>query len=273
MPFGRDRILTLPLSLVLTWLCASLIGTDLTHGYANPYLDDTPSGKSVSFRPNNIMASTSRITVEDIALSRYLLDFESLSDQPLSRTESVQLPPIQPFDHPPPHYARPVHFQSADTVLPVADLYFDLDRTRLGHDLTDVLELSVDAFPDGMNPLIYLEAYCDQRGGMAYSLALGARRLELVKKYFLDLGVPPDAVQSVNYGSMHPSCRGANSRCQQSNLHIQATLTFFAIVGPKFGCLTRIKLVPAFEAFLREKPTGQSIVNRKIRLAPLFKHK
>jgi len=273
MPFGRDRTLTVPLSLALTWLCISLLGMDVTHGHAKPYLDDAPLGKSVSLQPSNSMASVSNITVEDMALSRDLLDVELLPDQPLCRTESVQLHHIHSFDHPPLHFAKPVHFQSLGTALPVADLYFDLDRVRLGYDLTDVLDRSVDAFSDGMTPRIKLEAYCDQRGGMAYSLALGARRLEMVRKYFLDLGVPPDGVQSVNYGAMHPSCRSVHSRCQQSNLRIQATLTFFAIVGPKFGCLTRIKLVPASGAFISEPSNGQSVLHRRVRLAPLLKHK
>ena len=257
-------------------VCVFLMGVESHESHAASQSTSSSTGKPVLFQSRNILPSLSNAGYDDVALSRHLLDIESRQDQSQSlfQTEFIRLSTIQSPHIPRTRFARRIHVQQpSERALTVADLYFDSDRVRLGHDLIDVLHTSVDALPAGRERRVYLEAYCDERGGMAYSLALAARRMELVKIYFLDLGVPPHKLQTVNYGPLRPACEESTGRCQESNVKIQSTFKFFAILEPQFGCLTRIKVAYPSNRSTRSNLARQSIVHRQIRLAPLSIHR
>lgn len=256
--------------------CGLFMGVELHEGYANPPSNAVSSAKKVMFQPRPRIPSSSNIAADDSILFDHLVEIgsEPESSQALSRPEPIRLPAIQSSPNPFPQFDSRMYFQpTLEWVSPVADLYFDYHRVRLGSDIIEALDASVDTVPPGEVQLIYLEAYCDQRGGMAYSLALASRRMELVRKYFLDLGVPPHRVQAVNYGSSWVACQGSNIQCQESNARIQSTFKFFAILEPQFGCLTRIKVAHPSSISTRTNLPGPPVVHRHIRLAPLSRHR
>jgi peptidoglycan-associated lipoprotein len=51
---------------------------------------------------------------------------------------------------------------------------------------------------------VQIEGYCDERGTEEYNLALGERRANSTKKYFVSLGISPDRISTISYGEERP---------------------------------------------------------------------
>ncbi len=49
-----------------------------------------------------------------------------------------------------------------------------------------------------------VEGHCDERGTVAYNVALGERRAEAAKAYLVNLGVPAAKMTTVSYGKEKP---------------------------------------------------------------------
>jgi len=51
---------------------------------------------------------------------------------------------------------------------------------------------------------VEIQGHCDERGTDPYNLALGAKRAGSAKGYLVGLGVPPDQLITVSYGTKRP---------------------------------------------------------------------
>lgn len=60
------------------------------------------------------------------------------------------------------------------------------------------------------NIYVVVEGYCDERGGEAYNLSLGARRANYVRSLLVKQGVNPDQLHTVSLGKEHPFVLGHN---------------------------------------------------------------
>jgi hypothetical protein len=58
---------------------------------------------------------------------------------------------------------------------------------------------------------------CDQRGTVAYNLALGQRRATSVRDYYIKLGVSGGRVATISYGKEDPVCEEASEECWSKN--------------------------------------------------------
>jgi peptidoglycan-associated lipoprotein len=58
---------------------------------------------------------------------------------------------------------------------------------------------------------------CDQRGTVAYNLALGQRRAAAVRGYYKALGVEPARVATISYGKERLLCADATEECWSRN--------------------------------------------------------
>jgi peptidoglycan-associated lipoprotein len=115
---------------------------------------------------------------------------------------------------------RPLGFDERDQdrdIFAAFTVYFDFDRSSIRPSETHKLE-SVAAFlqtnPGGD---ILIEGHCDERGTDGYNEALGERRALSVRDYLLNLGVNPNRLHTVSFGSTRPAVAEQNEAAYALN--------------------------------------------------------
>jgi outer membrane protein OmpA-like peptidoglycan-associated protein len=64
---------------------------------------------------------------------------------------------------------------------------------------------------------LIIEGNCDERGTEKYNLSLGERRALAAREYLANLGVKPERLKTVTYGSSHPIDSGKGESAWQKN--------------------------------------------------------
>ena len=100
-------------------------------------------------------------------------------------------------------------------------VHFALDKSTLSADNRKIVEANAQAIKAAASAVsnyqVIVEGNCDDRGTTAYNIALGQRRAEEVKAYYVRLGIPADKVATVSYGKEKPVCYEANNECWAQN--------------------------------------------------------
>ncbi len=100
---------------------------------------------------------------------------------------------------------------------PLADVFFDLDKSELREDAKAPLQRDADWLKKWTSTAISVEGHCDSRGSGEYNLALGSRRASAVKDYLVSLGVPANRITTISKGKEQPFCTEQNESCWQQN--------------------------------------------------------
>jgi peptidoglycan-associated lipoprotein len=70
-----------------------------------------------------------------------------------------------------------------------------------------------------------IEGMADPRGTQDYNYILGERRAAAVKRYLVNLGMDPDQLSTVSYGSIRLLCHREDETCYQANRRAHLVLT------------------------------------------------
>ena len=98
-----------------------------------------------------------------------------------------------------------------DTVL------FTVDKSDLRPDALEVLNSQLKWLEDKKFLPITIQGHADEQGTREYNLALGARRANAVKNYFLAKGIEPGRINIVTYGKERPLRVCSNEECWSKN--------------------------------------------------------
>lgn len=94
---------------------------------------------------------------------------------------------------------------------------FDYDSAKLSDEALAVLKANA-AIIKGEDGLVVLVAgHCDERGTVAYNLALGQKRAKEVRDYYINLGVDGTRVATISYGKEQPVCTESSEECWSKN--------------------------------------------------------
>ncbi len=100
-------------------------------------------------------------------------------------------------------------------------VHFALDKFNLSADNRKIVEANAQAIKAAAaavaNYQVIVEGNCDDRGTTAYNIALGQKRADEVKAYYVRLGIPADKIATVSYGEEKPVCYEANNDCWAQN--------------------------------------------------------
>jgi peptidoglycan-associated lipoprotein len=121
-----------------------------------------------------------------------------------------------------------------DQMHPIAALKnvtFDYNSDRLGADARAVLNANAQWLKAHADLRVQVAGNCDQRGTVAYNLALGQRRAEAVRSYYEMLGVPGSRVATISYGKEKPVCREMTESCWQLNRRAETLGASAPLVG------------------------------------------
>lgn len=99
-------------------------------------------------------------------------------------------------------------------------VHFALDKYTLSSDARKIVEANAQAIKSAAsvaNYTVTIEGNCDDRGTIAYNIALGQKRADEVKAYYVRLGIPANNIQTVSYGEEKPVCYEATQSCWAQN--------------------------------------------------------
>ena len=99
-------------------------------------------------------------------------------------------------------------------------VHFALDKYNLSSDARKIVEANVKAIKAAASAASYqvtVEGNCDDRGTIAYNIALGQKRADEVKAYYVRLGIPAANITTVSYGEEKPVCYEATQSCWAQN--------------------------------------------------------
>jgi peptidoglycan-associated lipoprotein len=94
---------------------------------------------------------------------------------------------------------------------------FAYDSDRLDEGARDVLKANAEWLKVHADLKVQVSGHCDQRGTVAYNLALGQKRAEAVRSYYAALGVDKTRVATISYGKERPLCAEMNEDCWSGN--------------------------------------------------------
>jgi peptidoglycan-associated lipoprotein len=94
---------------------------------------------------------------------------------------------------------------------------FDYDSAQLSADALDVLKANAAVLKSRKGFEFLVAGHCDDRGTIAYNLALGQKRAKEVRDYYIRLGVDGRRVATISYGKEQPDCSEQSEECWSRN--------------------------------------------------------
>jgi peptidoglycan-associated lipoprotein len=87
---------------------------------------------------------------------------------------------------------------------PLKPVFFEYDSNELTDAGRAALQGNATLLKQYSTWVITIEGHCDERGTPEYNLALGERRAVAARTYLVSLGVDPNRLRTVSYGSEFP---------------------------------------------------------------------
>jgi peptidoglycan-associated lipoprotein len=83
-------------------------------------------------------------------------------------------------------------------------VYFDFDKSNLNEESVESLKENAAYLSKNLSLKVVVEGHTDNRGTSEYNLSLGQRRALKVKDYYVKLGISPNRIATLSYGSEKP---------------------------------------------------------------------
>ena len=98
-----------------------------------------------------------------------------------------------------------------------ATVYFEFDKFNLNSKSLQTLKSAVSAMKDNQSIRITIAGQADERGTREYNLALGKRRADAVKDYFVLSGIDINRISVKSYGEERPISYGSDEANYSKN--------------------------------------------------------
>lgn len=96
-------------------------------------------------------------------------------------------------------------------------VYFDYDSYTLKAESKETLS-KIGEFLEKNAPVsVKIEGHCDERGTHGYNQALGQKRADAVKNYFVNFGISSSRLSTVSYGELKPAVEGTSEEAYAKN--------------------------------------------------------
>jgi len=97
------------------------------------------------------------------------------------------------------------------------DIHFDYDKYDIRRVDEEILNENAAFLKKNSTMKVQIEGHCDERGTSEYNLALGERRANAAKRYFVSLGISSDRLSTISYGEERPLDPGHNEEAWAKN--------------------------------------------------------
>jgi peptidoglycan-associated lipoprotein len=99
----------------------------------------------------------------------------------------------------------------------IQTVHFDYDSAQLSAETLDALKANAAIMKMRKGTEFLVAGHCDDRGTVAYNLALAQKRAKEVRDYYIRLGVDGRKVATISYGKEQPNCTDATEDCWSKN--------------------------------------------------------
>lgn len=94
---------------------------------------------------------------------------------------------------------------------------FDYDSAKLSDEALSVLKTNAQVIKADAAFDVMVAGHCDERGTVAYNLALGQKRAKEVRDYYIRLGVDGGRVATISFGKEQQTCSESSEECWSQN--------------------------------------------------------
>ncbi|MBI4061339.1 MAG: OmpA family protein [Elusimicrobia bacterium] len=101
--------------------------------------------------------------------------------------------------------------------LAIKAVHFDYDSAQLSEETLAALKENAAILKSRKGQEFLVAGHCDDRGTVAYNLALGQKRAREVRDYYIRLGVDGRRVATISYGKELPECSEPTEECWAKN--------------------------------------------------------
>ncbi|MBO4707665.1 MAG: OmpA family protein [Elusimicrobiaceae bacterium] len=99
----------------------------------------------------------------------------------------------------------------------LAPVFFALNEYSLSQGARNILKANAEALKVKGVKNITVEGNCDDRGTISYNIALGQKRANEVRDYYIKLGIKAENINTVSYGEENPLCTDQTESCWAKN--------------------------------------------------------
>jgi len=96
-------------------------------------------------------------------------------------------------------------------------VYFDFDKSDLKQEARTLLQANAELMRKYSDWQMVIEGHCDERGSTEYNLALGERRANTVKEYYVNYGIDATRFEIISYGEERPAVQGTGEAVWSQN--------------------------------------------------------
>lgn len=100
-------------------------------------------------------------------------------------------------------------------------VYFEFDSAVLSPEAQLKLAIKADFLTANNDVSVTIEGHTDERGTEAYNMALGQRRADAVKAFWVDLGIADGRLLTISYGEERPADPRHNEEAWAKNRRVQ----------------------------------------------------
>ncbi len=86
----------------------------------------------------------------------------------------------------------------------LSTVYFPFNSASLISTAKSLMDSNISFLKDNPSVSVQIEGHCDERGSVQYNLALGERRANSIKDYFVSKGISAFRVSTISYGKERP---------------------------------------------------------------------
>ena len=134
------------------------------------------------------------------------------------QTAKVEAPPVTPVTEQPAEPPVEEFEEPAPSVkLALGHAFFDYDKSTLTDEAKQILADNAKMLKEAPAAKVTIEGHCDERGTVAYNLALGERRAKAARDYLVSLGVDAGRFSIISYGKERPFAMGSNEAAWAQN--------------------------------------------------------
>ncbi|MFH0883066.1 MAG: peptidoglycan-associated lipoprotein Pal [bacterium] len=99
----------------------------------------------------------------------------------------------------------------------LSTIYYDFDKSELKPAARAKLQKNAELIRKYDQWQVTVEGHCDERGSTEYNLALGERRANSVKEYYVNYGINASRLEIISYGEERPVDKGHDEAAWAKN--------------------------------------------------------
>lgn len=99
----------------------------------------------------------------------------------------------------------------------LAKVHFDYDKAVLSEQNLAALKANAAWLKTNAKVEVQIQGHSDERGTVAYNIALGQKRARAVRDYYRALGIPMGRMSTISYGKENPECQESAEECWYIN--------------------------------------------------------